>query len=475
MLQKITLGGFAFVLLISIVLSSPSVSAKRNASAFDIVTLFSDNFNDNSAGWRVESEWEIGAAKVSSGHDDGSFPDPGVDTSPDDGNGVAGVNIGGNAATNLHPMEFLISPVINTAVNGPVTLTFNRWLNSDYAPFMVNAIEVWNGTEWVRIFETGGEPGVTDSAWMAQTFDITAYKNSELQVRFGIEVAAEVPFTVSSWNIDDFAITATESPDPTPTPTPTATPTPTPEPTPTPTPEPTPTPTPEPTPTLTPTPTPTPEPTPTPTPTPTPAPMPRLFAAEMDGAHVVPPVTTAGHGLALVGVNVVNNKLTVGVAFGPLASMPTSVHIHGPATPSQNGPVVFDLGNVAAFKIKSKWYGALTQNVDVTAAQLQQLRTGEWYIDVHTQNRPNGEIRGQILALGANGLARSVRSISVSSADIDNILSQAEKQEAGSILCSGGKVDAIFDDRSAWCETAEFADLVAAAIRSGLIRLTDEP
>jgi hypothetical protein len=33
----------------------------------------------------------------------------------------------------------------------------------------------------------------------------------------------------------------------------------------------------------------------------------------------------------------------------------------------------------------------------LTPAQAQQWTAGEWYINVHTQANPNGEIRGQVL------------------------------------------------------------------------------
>jgi hypothetical protein len=33
----------------------------------------------------------------------------------------------------------------------------------------------------------------------------------------------------------------------------------------------------------------------------------------------------------------------------------------------------------------------------LTPEQAQQFTAGEWYINVHTQANPNGEIRGQVL------------------------------------------------------------------------------
>jgi len=177
----------------------------RNNAQIEGTSQFYEPFSNNSAGWTLENEWQIGPATVSPIAD--GNPDPGTDTTPTADNGVAGIVIGGNATTQLHDYEYLTSPVINTDVGGEtVTLKFNRWLNSDYAPFMQNDIEVWNGTAWVVIFETEGQPEVTDNAWIPQEFDLTPYQNPNLQVRFGMRVMSGGAFTVSSWNIDDLTI-----------------------------------------------------------------------------------------------------------------------------------------------------------------------------------------------------------------------------------------------------------------------------
>jgi hypothetical protein len=87
-------------------------------------------------------------------------------------------------------------------------LSFQRWLNSDYTPFMQNRVEIYNGSAWVTIWQTGGSPPVFDSAWTPQSFDITAYQSAALRVRFGYNIGSSGVFTVSSWNLDDVHITA---------------------------------------------------------------------------------------------------------------------------------------------------------------------------------------------------------------------------------------------------------------------------
>ena len=164
--------------------------------------IFNEDFSDNSAGWTLGTEWMIGPATASSPLPPGN-PDPATDTTPTADNGVAGVIIGGNATTALHGYYYLTSPAINANFPGTLTLEFYRWLNSDYTPYMQNAVEVWNGSAWVTVWQSGGSPSIFENAWSLQTYDLTPYKNAALQVRFGHTVGSSGAYIVSSWNIDD--------------------------------------------------------------------------------------------------------------------------------------------------------------------------------------------------------------------------------------------------------------------------------
>jgi len=173
--------------------------------------LFFDDFSTSTNGWKLDTEWQIGSATASSGGTSGFFQDPAVDHTPTADNGVAGVVIGGFASTNVHPYEYFTSPVINANVTGQVKMSFWRFLNSDYSPYMQSDIEVFNGTAWTTVY-ANGTSSVTDSAWNLQTIDLTPFKNANLQVRFGITVGSAGVFTVSSWNIDDFQVFAPNDP-----------------------------------------------------------------------------------------------------------------------------------------------------------------------------------------------------------------------------------------------------------------------
>ncbi|HVK69573.1 MAG TPA: hypothetical protein VM694_34180 [Polyangium sp.] len=170
---------------------------------------FREDFGSNEQGWLLGPEWAIGPAKASIG--DAFGADPGVDHTTTADNGVAGVVIGGAASTVAHPFHWLESPAFDTSgASGSVVLGFYRWLNSDFAPHMDNAVEVWNGATWVRLWTSGPPPRIQDSpvvgkGWTYVQHDVTAHKNAAMRVRFGVAVGG-MALKVGSWNVDDVVV-----------------------------------------------------------------------------------------------------------------------------------------------------------------------------------------------------------------------------------------------------------------------------
>ena len=186
------------------------------AIAAQPVVFFTEPFDNNNAGWTfsANTEWGIGPATASTGQTTAcGNGDPGVDGTGAAGGGVAGVVIGGNAAQVVHAPDYIISPALDTTVLAGVQVSFDRWLNSDYANFMINYIDVWDGSMWVNVWQTGGAPGLQDSAWTTETFNMSAYSNPAFQVRFGFEVGSTGVYVCSSWNIDNFTIADPGPPD----------------------------------------------------------------------------------------------------------------------------------------------------------------------------------------------------------------------------------------------------------------------
>ena len=173
----------AMLLLLAVVLVGAFLAVGGHGSAKAAKTpatcgyLLRDSFANDSAGWTLGPEWEIGPASESSGHEIG-YPDPAMDHTSDSDNGVAGVVIGGNATTNPHPYWYITSPTINASINMDlVGLEFWRWLNSDVDPNMVNTVEVYDGASWITLWTSGG---ITEDQWTEQSYDLTPYRNASI-------------------------------------------------------------------------------------------------------------------------------------------------------------------------------------------------------------------------------------------------------------------------------------------------------
>lgn len=139
------------------------------------------------------------------------------------------------------------------------------------------------------------------------------------------------------------------------------------------------------------------------------------FRTSMSGFNETPPILTNGFGTFQATVQ--GNTLVYTETFAGLTSPVTQSHIHfaqrgvagnifvflctnlgngtagTPACPANGGTVT---GTVTAASVKA----VATQNISAGdfAALLRILRSGDAYVNVHTQNFPGGEIRGQVSA-----------------------------------------------------------------------------
>ena len=118
---------------------------------------------------------------------------------------------------------------------------------------------------------------------------------------------------------------------------------------------------------------------------------PLSFKVDLNGAQQVPPVRTGATGTADLTYDPATRVLTWDVNHSGLSGQATMAHFHGPATQGENAPPVISLSeNGAAVSNPIKGQATLTPE------QAQQMTAGEWYINVHTQANPGGEIRGQV-------------------------------------------------------------------------------
>lgn len=131
------------------------------------------------------------------------------------------------------------------------------------------------------------------------------------------------------------------------------------------------------------------------------------YSATLNGASEVPAVTTSGFGTFQMTLND-DNILSYTLEFSGLGSNSTQAHFHGPASTTQNANILVDLNAAASGRTitlgstSGTASGTIDLNVDISttltaAAFRQMLDLGQLYVNVHTQQRSGGEIRGQIV------------------------------------------------------------------------------
>ncbi len=114
-----------------------------------------------------------------------------------------------------------------------------------------------------------------------------------------------------------------------------------------------------------------------------------VFTARMSGDQESPQVATEGQGVAIVSLDQTHSNLYINVSLSNLSGPITGAHIHEGVV-GENGPVIFDLTSfLSGNKIKGSIRG-------VPNSVLIKLLSGSYYINVHTENNPSGEIRGQL-------------------------------------------------------------------------------
>ncbi|MBL7951891.1 MAG: CHRD domain-containing protein [Flavobacteriales bacterium] len=214
------------------------------------------------------------------------------------------------------------------------------------------------------------------------------------------------------------------------------------------------------------------------------------YVADLNGMQQVPVVTTDGYGLGTFALAHHRTVLKFNAVFTGLTGPITAIHFHSGALGS-SGPVVQDL---EAFLVGNQLNGM----VDPTPF-LADLLAGNIYLNVHTAANPNGEIRGQVMAVHGvpfdatlNGMqqvpmvtttARGAASL-VATADLDSLwydvvvtglsgAMQAAHLHAGAINTTGGVVidiaDNIMGDRiQGWVTGADLADNLVEMLEGNL-------
>ena len=159
---------------------------------------------DSDPNWDMTGEWSFGTP---TGQGGGSFgnADP---SSAATGQYVCGINLNGDYLDEVGSQMTLTTHAIDCSMLMDTELKFQRWLNTDYQPYVTAYVQVSNnGSTWETLWDNGvGE--IADSSWSEQSFDISDFADEQpmVYVRWTHQVTQDFSYAYSGWNIDDVEI-----------------------------------------------------------------------------------------------------------------------------------------------------------------------------------------------------------------------------------------------------------------------------
>ena len=112
--------------------------------------------------------------------------------------------------------------------------------------------------------------------------------------------------------------------------------------------------------------------------------------ANLQPSNEVPPRVSKGHGTVDATFDTDTKVFTWTATYAELSGPVTMAHFHGPAPVGQNAKVQVPIDKKA---LASPMKGQAT----LSEQQVNDLMTGQWYFNIHTQENPTGEIRGQVM------------------------------------------------------------------------------
>ena len=120
----------------------------------------------------------------------------------------------------------------------------------------------------------------------------------------------------------------------------------------------------------------------------------KTLTVNLTEAQEVPPHQGQGAGTAMLTLDPATKGVSWKITWRDLSSAAIMAHIHGPASPTTNGPVLVWLSPKGKM---ANLTGPIEGSAKLTDAQWADLMAGKDYINVHTTTNKGGEIRGQIV------------------------------------------------------------------------------
>jgi hypothetical protein len=110
--------------------------------------------------------------------------------------------------------------------------------------------------------------------------------------------------------------------------------------------------------------------------------------AEMKATNEVPPNDSPATGAAEATFDTATKTLSWTVTYTGLTGPAIGAHLHGPGEQGKNAGIAVPF-NFVKSPIKGTAVLSETQAADLMA--------GKWYVNIHSEKHPGGEIRGQLV------------------------------------------------------------------------------
>ena len=112
-----------------------------------------------------------------------------------------------------------------------------------------------------------------------------------------------------------------------------------------------------------------------------------IFKTQLKASSEVPPNNSNATGLAEGSFDTATKLFSVTATFSGLSGPCIGAHLHGPGEPGKNAGIVLPFNFVLS---------PIKLSATLNDTQAADLMAGKWYVNIHTQLHPGGEIRGQL-------------------------------------------------------------------------------
>jgi len=114
----------------------------------------------------------------------------------------------------------------------------------------------------------------------------------------------------------------------------------------------------------------------------------RIFSARLSPVPLDATMVGNVVGSGSVTATLTSSKLSITGTFEGLRSPASAARIHKSPKPGIRGPATFDL------KVSTGSSGTISGAFDLTAAQVQELEQGRYYVQLHSEKAPDGNLWG---------------------------------------------------------------------------------